>query len=174
MTPVHALIFLTALSAPGLAYAQNASETAVKAAFLARFGAYVGWPPGAGPLTLCIVGRDVLGSAMDQAVAGQRIDGRPLQVRRIETITLASGCEIAYLTGSARQSVPAALSGLGSAPVLTVTDSRWSNVRGMIHFQLAASRVRFHIDDRAAAASGLSISSKLLGLALSVRQRSGR
>jgi hypothetical protein len=41
----------------------------------------------------------------------------------------------------------------------------------MIHFQVAQSRVRFHIDDRAAAESKLDISSKLLALALSVRGR---
>lgn len=159
---------------PGTGHAQGPSEAAVKAAFLVKFGAYVGWPPGAGPITLCTVGRDELGGMLDQAAVGQRVQGRPLQIRRMEAVTQASGCSIAFLTGSARQSVPAALAGLGSAPVLTVTDSRSSNVRGMIHFELAANRVRFHINDRAAAASGLSISSKLLSLAMSVRQRNGR
>jgi hypothetical protein len=41
----------------------------------------------------------------------------------------------------------------------------------MIHFQIASNRVRFHVDDRAAAAAGLGISSKLMALALSVRTR---
>ncbi len=168
------MILALALLAPTPAHAQSASEAAVKAAFLAKFGAYIDWPAGAGPVTLCSVGRDVFGAALDQAIAGQQIGGRPLQLRRLDTIARGSGCDIAYLTGSARQSVPAALAVLGSAPVLTVTDGRWSNVRGMIHFQIASNRVRFHIDDRAAAANGLAISSKLLSLALSVRQRQGR
>ena len=165
---------MLALLAPTPTRAQGPSEAAVKAAFLAKFGAYIDWPGGSGPVTLCAVGRDVLGPGLEQAVAGQQIGGRPLQVRRLDTIARGSGCDIAYLTGSARQSVPAALAALGSAPVLTVTDGRWSNARGMIHFQVASNRVRFHIDDRAAAANGLVISSKLLSLALSVRQRPGR
>jgi hypothetical protein len=163
-----------ALLAPSLARAQGPSEAAVKAAFLVKFGAYVGWPASSGPVTLCMVGRDALGGALDAAAQGERINGRPVRVRSLETVTQASGCDIAYLAGSPRQSVPAALATLKGVPVLTVTDSRWSNARGMIHFQVAQSRVRFHIDDRAAGESGLGLSSKLLGLALSVRPRGGR
>ncbi|WP_327462396.1 YfiR family protein [Sphingomonas sp.] len=174
MNRSRALILAGALLAPTPSLAQGASEAAVKAAFLVKFGAYVSWPAGAGPVTICMVGRDVLGAALDRAASGQQINGRPLQLRRIETITRGSGCDIAYITGSARQTVPAALAALPAAPVLTVTDSRWSNARGMVHFQVAANRVRFHIDDQAAAAGGLTISSKLLGLALSVRERRGR
>lgn len=174
MKPKPALILALALLAPTLARAQGPSEAAVKAAFLAKFGAYVEWPRGSGPITLCSVGRDVFGAALEQAVAGQQIGGRPIELRRLDTVAAGSGCSIAYLSGSASQTVPAALAALGTSPVLTVTDGRWSNVRGMIHFQIASNRVRFHIDDRAAAARGLSISSKLLSLALSVRQRKGR
>lgn len=169
-----ALILLLALLAPAAARAQGASEAAVKAAFLAKFGAYVTWPGGAGPITLCTVGRDVFGGALDQVAAGQQINGRPVVVRHIETVDRGSGCAIAYLAGSARQPVPAALAALRSTPVLTVTDSRWSNARGMIHFQVAQNRVRFHIDDQQAADGGLGVSSKLLALALSVRQRTAR
>lgn len=160
-----------ALLAPGMARAQP-SEAAVKAAFLVKFAAYVEWPSANGPITVCAVGRDVLGSALDQAATGQQIDGRPVTVRRIESIDNASGCDIAYLAGSSHQSIPDALAALHSLPVLTVTDSRWSNARGMIHFQVVQRRVRFYIDDRAAAESKLGISSKLLALALSVRARS--
>jgi hypothetical protein len=162
---------LVLLLEPATACAQGASEAAVKAAFLVKFGAYVSWPRTSGPVTICMVGRDLLGVALSEAANGQQIDGRPVVVRRIDTVERASGCDIAYLSGSGRQSVPAALAALRSTPVLTVTDSRWNSARGMIHFQIASNRVRFHIDDRAAAASGLGISSKLLGLGLSVRAR---
>jgi len=160
-----------ALLAPAMARAQSATEAAVKAAFLVKFGAYVNWPSANGPIVICAVGRDVLGDALDSAVAGEQINGRPLVVRRLDSVDRNSGCSIAYLAGSANQSVPGALAALRSAPVLTVTDSRWSSARGMIHFQIAQSRVRFFIDDRSAAESRLDISSKLLALALSVRTR---
>jgi hypothetical protein len=160
-----------ALLAPVPAHAQSASETAIKAAYLAKFGAYVTWPDNSGPIVICAVGNDVLGSALDRAVDGQAIDGRSLVVRRLDSVDRGSGCTIAYLAGSSHQSVAAALAALRSAPVLTVTDSRESNARGMIHFQIAQNRVRFHIDDRAAAEGRLDISSKLLALAIGVRAR---
>jgi ethanolamine utilization microcompartment shell protein EutL len=160
-----------ALVAPAPTLAQGAAEAAIKAAFLVKFGAYVEWPRAEGPVTICVVGRDPLGDALNQAVSGQQINDRPVTVRRLYSVAADSGCAIAYLVGSPRQSVPAALAALRSAPVLTVTDGRWNSARGMIHFQIASNRVRFHVDDRAAAAAGLGISSKLMALALSVRTR---
>ncbi|WP_217352576.1 YfiR family protein [Sphingomonas sp. ID1715] len=169
-----AFVLSLALLAPAPACAQAASEAAIKAAYLVKFAAYVGWPIRSGPVTICQVGRDVLGGALEQAATGQQVDGRPIQVRRLDSIARGSGCDIAYLAGSGRQPVPAALAALASSPVLTITDDRWSKARGMIHFQVAANRVRFHVNDQAAADGGLNISSKLLGLALSVRPRQGR
>lgn len=161
-----------ALTAPAIAHAQ-VSETAVKGAFLVKFGAYVTWPGEREAITLCVVGRDPFGDALNRSVAGQQIDGRPIVLRRIDTVDRNSGCAIAYLAGSSKQPVATALAALRGSPVLTVTDARWSNTRGMVHFQIASNRVRFHADAQAAAQSGLEISSKLLALALSVRHRRG-
>lgn len=155
-----------------MAHAQGPSEAAVKAAFLAKFGAYVTWPTAEGPITLCLVGREVFGDALEQVVSGHEINGRAIALRKLDTIAADSGCDIAYIAGSRDQPIPAALASLRSAPVLTVTDGRWSSARGMVHFQVSANRVRFHIDDRAAAQSRLGISSNLLKIALSVRPRS--
>ena len=41
----------------------------------------------------------------------------------------------------------------------------------MIHFAIVAGRVRFFIDEAEAAGRGLSISSRLLALAVGVRER---
>ena len=56
-------------------------------------------------------------------------------------------------------------------PVLTVTDEAISATRGIIHFEIAENRVRFHIDEAQASREGLSLNSRLLGLALTVRRR---
>jgi hypothetical protein len=56
--------------------------------------------------------------------------------------------------------------------VLTVTDVTAATTAGVIiRFVIKDSRVRLDIDDQAAAQGGLTISSKLLSLALSVRSR---
>lgn len=170
-----AALFLISAALAAPAQAAPSAEAAVKATYIVKFGAYVDWPAQAsnGPLTICEVGRDPLGGALDEAAAGQTINGRPVVVRKIEEIGPGTGCDVAYLAGSPRQSVSAALAALRGAPVLTVTDARWSSARGMIHFEVVSNRVRFHIDDAQAAAGGLGISSKLLGIALSVRSRAG-
>jgi hypothetical protein len=167
-----ALLLLLILSVEGGAFAQSATDTSVKAAFIVKFGGYVGWPADAGgPLTLCVVGYDPFGPALDRAAAGQQVNGRPVQVRRLPRIEKDSACALAFVGGAPVQDVASALSSVSGKPVLTVTDSRLGPSRGMIHFQVDRSRVRFHIDEKRAAACGLTISSKLLALALSVRSR---
>lgn len=144
-------------------------EFAVKAAFLTKFAAFVSWPGAAsGAVRLCVVGDDPFGARLDEAAQAQL--GQPLVIRRLAEVRRESGCDIAYVAGSGRQSVVQALQALRGAPVLTVTDSARGGARGMIHFVVFQDRVRFHIDSSQAAQGGISISSKLLSLALSVKR----
>lgn len=147
------------------------SEYAVKAAYLAKFPFYIEWPPGSlgatgTPITLCVVGDDPFGPLLDEAAAGQQVQGRPLTVKRLKSITRESGCHIAYLGHDAKTE------GLRSAPVLLVSDGPASG--GTVNFVVRDNRVRFTVDDESAAQSGLAISSKLLAVALSVKSRGSR
>jgi hypothetical protein len=148
----------------------------VKAAFLPRFARYVSWPPGAlpspgAPFQLCLVGRDPFGRMLDQAAVGELIDGRGVVVRRVASPERAGGCHLAFVQGPLPRETARMLQMMRRQPVLTVTDARAGPERGMIHFTVVAGRVRFFIDEAAAAQSGLSISSRLLALAAGVRQR---
>ena len=164
-----------------LALAQPVSaqplETSVKAAFLPKFARYVEWPPTARPaagtpIQLCIIGSDPFGRVIDDAVAGQRIGDNPVVVRRLAGVDGASTCHIAFVRGRTGRSTAQLLAGLRDKPVLTVTDARDGSARGMVHFAIVDGRVGFHVDAVSAARSHLSISSRLLGIALSVRQSS--
>lgn len=144
------------------------SETAVKAAFIPKFARYVTWPSnGTGPMAICIIGDNPFGKAIDQAAASQSVEGRSFVVRHVAP-TAASGCSIAVITGAHTGETLAAL---GRLPILTVTDSRSGSARGVIHFVIADGRVRFYIDNAQAQARGLTISSRLLALALGVNQK---
>jgi hypothetical protein len=163
---------------PLAARAQNALETAVKATYLYKFAAFVAWPAGppadsTSPFAICVVGADPFGVLLDRAVAGQRVAGRAVAVLRLATAKSESSCQIAFIGGSPAQSVSDALKVLHGTPVLTVTQS--GDPPGIVDFVIADGRVRFTINDQAAGENGLTISSKLLSLALSVkpRQRSG-
>ena len=158
------------------AHAQASAE-AVKAAFLPKFARYVEFPAGAQPgpgqpFYLCLIGRDPFGAAIDHAAASETIDGHAVAVRRFAGTDAAavSGCHVAYVAGGSASQSAQMLAALRRQSTLTVTDSRWGSARGMIHFIVAGGRVRFNIDNAAAASRGIAISSRLLALAVEVKQ----
>lgn len=152
------------------------TEAAVKAAFLPRFARYVAWPPTArpaqsAPLVLCTVGRDPFGQLLEQSVIGQEVDGHRILIRRLPSAAGIRACHVAFVGGSSSQPTGQLLAAIGRQPVLTVTDASYASQRGIVHFAIVSGRVRFFIDEAAAAERGLSISSRLLGLAIAVRTR---
>lgn len=151
-------------------------EEQVKAAFLPRFARYVAWPQAAlpepaAPFQLCVIGRDPFGRTLDQAAAGELIDGHRVTVRRSASAGQSGTCHLAFVQGTSPQDTARLLLALRDRPVLTVTDARAGTSRGMIHFTVVGGRVRFFIDEAEASGRGLAISSRLLALAAGVRQR---
>ncbi|MDP2260771.1 MAG: YfiR family protein [Caulobacter sp.] len=170
-----AAIVLGVLAGPsaGPAGAGDDLEYGVKAVYLVRFAAFVEWPAAArrgadAPVGLCVIGQDPFGPRLDAAARGQRAHGRPLVVRRLAGPAPLDACDIVYVGRGAEPMLREAGDPSGR---LIVTDAAASSRRGMIHFVVAEGRVRFHIDLRAASGAGLTISSRLLNLALSVQRR---
>ncbi len=152
----------------------HAPEYAVKAAYLYKFAPFVVWPSSAfssptSPFYVCVQGDDPFDGALDQAVNGQRLDGHPAMVRRLKSIDPMTGCHILFLSGSHQQSAADAMRNVKGEPVLTVSDEGRGVSGSVIQFVVKDSRVRFHIDVEAAAANRMSISSKLLSLAVAAR-----
>lgn len=150
------------------------TDTAVKAAFLPRFARYVTWPSAAmpqgnNPFVLCVVGVDPFGALLDETARSQTVDGRGIAVRRMSSPAGSDSCNIAFVSGGRGQSAAEDLAGLGKRPILTVTDSGNGSSRGIIHFVVEGGRVRFFIDQSAAAQRGLAVSSRLLALAIGVK-----
>lgn len=150
----------------------DVSDLAVKAAFLPKFARYVTWPPSApasrGQMVLCVIGGDPFGAMLSRAAAGEQVDGRSMTVRHLSSAAGSSDCAIAFVDGPRSGEV---LEGLGRQPILTVTDSRSSDDHGIIDFAIVDGRVRFYINNAQAQAHGLTISSRLLALAIGVNQR---
>jgi hypothetical protein len=156
---------------PRGASAQDNLETAVKTTYLYKFAPFVEWPAGdaAAPFAICVIGADPFGPLLDKVTAGQSVAGRPIVVRRLAAAAHDAPCQIAFLGGSKSQDVKEALRILHGAPVLTVTDR--AATPGIMDFVLVGGRVRFQVDDQAAAENGIKISSKLLSLATAVKPR---
>jgi YfiR/HmsC-like len=157
-------------SAPRAA-AQQPGEYAVKAAFLYNFAKFVEWPVQAfpspdAPFSMCVLGPDPFGGALDTAVANERIQGRPLVVRRLDVWDASARCHILFVS-SALQTQFAALLGAGTfSRTLTVGDGdAFLQAGGHISFFLEENRVRFAINAESVARSDLQISSKLMRVA---------
>jgi YfiR/HmsC-like len=161
---------LALLPAPAGAGDREALEIAVKATYLYKLPQFVSWPAGSLPSTsfvLCVIGRGPFGSLLDQAVAGQKVQQRPIVVRHYRVIDANPGCQLMYVAGSAAQSVASELAAVRGTPVLTVTDGQQvRSAEGIVNFVLVDGRVRFQINQGGAGANGLVISSKLLSLAV--------
>ncbi len=172
MTRAILILAASAAVCSGAALAQTPLETAVKAAYLYKFGGFVEWPATAfptaeSPAAICLVGADPFGALLDQAIRGQRIGGHPVTVTRLDRVDKGSPCQILFVSPSPRQPVAEALERVRGAPILTVTDGGADGAsRGVIDFVLRDNRIRFRIDSKTAGEDGLSISSKLLSLAV--------
>jgi hypothetical protein len=173
---IRAVFRAAVLALPALAFsavqagADGSLEYAVKGAYLYKMLPFVDWPPTVfsapnSPITICILGHDPFGGALDKAVADQRIGQRSIAVRR----NIAPGdtsCQAVFID---RDNADAEQT-FDGRPVLTVTDSG-AAAHGVVSFVVEQNHVRFDIDDALAAKDGLAISSKLLDLARKVTPR---
>jgi hypothetical protein len=155
---------------------QAAEEYRVKAAFLFNFAKFVEWPPLAfktagDPITICVAGKDSFGGALDQAVSGKTVQGRPFVVRQLADIQQVGTCQIVFVGSSERKRLAAIFHEIRTSGVLTVGEcDNFTAEGGIVNFRIVDGTVRIQINVDAAAEQGLHISSKLLSLAEIVRK----
>src|SRR5450759_4819624 len=155
-------------------------EYRVKAFFLYNFARYVEWPKERfkavnDPIVICILGTDPFGSALEQAIAGKVVEGRPFVVRRISEIRPDSNCHILFVNSSERKRFRSMAGNLKGSGVLTVGETpEFTAEGGVINFKLDDGKVRFEIDVDAAGREHLHISSKLLSLAQNAKKHGGQ
>jgi YfiR/HmsC-like len=157
------------------AQAPKPTEYEVEAAYLSNFGRFVEWPPRGSaatePFYVCVLGQDSFGATLDAALRGENIAGAPMAAKRITGPEEAAGCRILFISSSKMPQLKSILTALGTASILTVSDiAGFARRGGMIEFVLQGNRVRFEIDLAAAQRAGLSLSSELLKVAVSVRR----
>lgn len=171
-----ALVFAWMLLAPAHAQATLTAprESAVKAAFLMKFGAFVDWPPQAfrrpdEPLVIGVLGDDAVHADLEQLTQGRSVNGRPLLALRLREPP-AQGERVHVLFLATRnESRLRELLARTAGPVLVVTQAESGLVLGSaLNFVLEQGRVRFEASPRAAEGRGLKLSSRLLAVARSV------
>lgn len=170
------LIFL--LAAPALTFAEepsNAAEYQVKAAFLYKFCFYVEWPPTAfagadSPIVLGIVGPESIGTELDGITRGHVINGRTLQVRRVDANSNLAGVHMLFIARSEQARLPQFVAQAQKMPLLLVTESPGGlDDGGGINFAVQDNRIRFDVGLDSTNRQGLRLSAQLLKVARAVR-----
>ena len=171
---VFGLCLVAALAvSPGGASAQAPVESAVKAAYIYRFLEYVTWP---GESSKAPDEPIIIGVAREDEVARElrRIAlQRTVQDRRIIVVTARQNVEAAvhvlYLPAADIAKFPRLAA--AQRPTLIVTDAADGLAHGAtINFVESEGRIKFEVSIDAAQRAGLTISSRLLAIAIRVKK----
>jgi hypothetical protein len=149
-------------------------EYQVKAAFIFNFISFTQWPasalgPPSSPLRICVAGDDPFRGALESTVSGERILDHPIAVEHLRG-SAAGRCHVLFVAAADAARVPELLRDVGSSPILTIGESdQFLRSGGVVNLVVDEGHVRFDVSQKAAVAHGLTLSSRLLRVARSVR-----
>lgn len=144
------------------------AEYDIKAVFLLNFTRFIEWPASGvdtenQPIVIGVLGDDPFGQGLDRAVRGERVNNRPLVVKRITRLDSPVNCAALFISRSERHRVGEILERLKGQPVLTVSDiPQFAELGGMVGLVSEGGKIRLRINVDVAKAANLAISSKLL------------
>ncbi len=167
-----ALVLLALVAGPARA-ADQVSPDEVKAAFCFNLARFVQWPATAfekpdAPFVIGVLADDAFSEALERTVAGRSVGGHALQVKRLKHAADGSKVQILFLGGGIDETeATSALAALRKLPVLTVADAD-AGVRAttMVTFFRSQNRIRLALTLAPIRDAGLSVSSKLLQVAV--------
>ena len=161
------LAMALAVALPGAARAQL-SEAQAKVALLFNVITFIDWPKDLTQMRLCTIGADEFAGPL-RSIEGAQVAGLPLRIRRLEAGESARGCQILFIGEQQASRIRKLVEDAG-AGVLMVGDGQDSIALGVaVGIGLEKQRVAFNVNQTAARAAGIHISSKLLRLAGTVR-----
>jgi hypothetical protein len=164
---IVAAIALVAMAVAPARAAPN-TEYSLKAVFLFNFAQFVTWPPEAfgdssAPLIVGVLGEDPFDGALEEAVRGEKINGRPIVARHFARVEDIGACHILFISDSENRRFDKIVATLAGRSVLTVgEDAEFMRQGGIIRFVTDHHRIRLRINLEAARAAHLTLSSKLL------------
>jgi hypothetical protein len=167
------------LSASPKALSQNAegAEYPVKLAFLFNFTHFVEWPPDSfrdpgAPLVICIVGRDPFSQNLEAELRTRKVGDRPVEVRTLIPNDKLRVCHIVFVPVTEKNQSDRILRGLQGSRTLTVGETEgFAVLGGIINLTVEDNKVHFEINRLAADRAGLKISSRLLSIAIIVKEQ---
>ncbi len=169
---LFSICFLMFCSLPSRVHAE-VQEYRVKAAFLYNFANFVEWPSGSfqsdtAPIVIGVFGQDELFEVLTSANL-KPIRGREVVARLCEDLKDLAKCHMVFIDRSQTDNFQKILAEIGTRSILTVSDMEgFTEKGGIISFVDKDFQVRFGINLKAARKCNLTVSSKLLNLAVTV------
>lgn len=169
-----ALVLTLTVSAPVAAPAETASAPAIKAAYLYHFAKFAEWPaaalPAGSPIVMCVADDARVARALEDATTGRDAGGHSLVVRKVELDGPVRTCHVLYANGLDARRASDLVESLKGAPVLSVSDfGSFAQLGGVAHLFVEEGRMRFAVNVDATTRSKLRLSSRLLSLAVIVK-----
>jgi hypothetical protein len=155
--------------------AASPSEYEVKAAFLFNFAKFVEWPAwtfeqAKGNVIFTILGDDPFGPALERIARDERVQGRPIIIKRVRRPEDVGHSHILFIRHRAGSGLEQLIRSV-SAPYRLVVgeDDLFAERGGCIGFFFEQRRIKFAVNLAATGRAGLKVSSKLLTIARVVR-----
>ncbi|MEE9423923.1 MAG: YfiR family protein [Methylococcales bacterium] len=176
---IVAWCFLVLIVMPVSAADTVIEETTIKAIYSFNFGKFTRWPKSKlsennTSLGFCIFGKNPFDLSAIDAIEGKQVKGKTLHVELFENGLLSDDalpdCHILFVSQSEKLRLQNILNKLRYQPILTVSDIEgFSGNGGMITLIKTGDQIHFEINSDAVYRAGLSISSKLIELAKTIK-----
>ena len=152
-----------------------ASPMQLKAVFIVNFVKLTQWPSDVATFEVGIYKDAKFASLLTKVLAGKKIRGKAVIVKSQDDAALFANCHVVFVPKSAQGelgNVFTKLKDLGDTPPkLTVgEEDSFIDAGGIIAFVSAGAKIKFKVNLGSAKTEGLSISAKLLKLALAVKK----
>ncbi len=154
-------------------------EYQLKAVFLYNFTQFVEWPEqtfpsSQAPMVIGILGPDPFGNYLEEIIAGERINGHPLLIKRFKTVEEIDACQVLFINLPDTRKRDQAVNRLRGRNILTVSDAPdFMQGGGMIRFFTRQDKIKLEVNLDATKTENLVLSSKLLRLVEIFKSRQG-
>ncbi|MEI9896059.1 MAG: YfiR family protein [Chthoniobacter sp.] len=147
-----------------------------KAEFINSFTRFVDWPARKflqpdSPFVIGVYGTDNISALLQESIQDRQIKGRPAVIKHLLNKEELRACHVLFISRSERDRLGPILGEVRRENVLTVGEcDGFLGKGGIINFVNVGGQVRFQISTDAAVREKLTVSSKLLQLAVPLTQ----
>ena len=151
-----------------------ATPEQLKAAFLVNFIKLTKWPSDVAAFEVGVYKDPVFATLLTKILAGKKVQGKDITVKPQDDAALFANCHVIFVPKKVEGKlgdVFAKIKDLTGPPKLTIgEDDPFIDAGGMIAFVVAGAKIKFKVNLGPAKAKNLTISAKLLKLAIDVKK----